>query len=107
MRSPRKAGDKFDFQLQTEHKVVGVKQSRKAVQRGEARLVLLAEDADPQVTEPMQALCNEAQVPVELIPRMSWAPPAAFALAVPSPLCSRKQNDFAFNEYFLGNVVKI
>lgn len=57
-------------QLQTEHKVVGVKQSRKAVQRGEARLVFLAEDADPQVTEPMQALCNEAQVPVELIPRM-------------------------------------
>ena len=57
-------------QLQTEHKVVGVKQSRKAVQRGEARLVFLAEDADPQVTEPMQALCNEAQVPVELIPKM-------------------------------------
>ena len=61
---------KLISQLQTEHKVVGVKQSRKAVQRGEARLVFLAEDADPQVTEPMQALCDQAQVPVELIPKM-------------------------------------
>jgi len=57
-------------QLQTEHKVVGVKQSRKAVQRGKARLVFLAQDADPQVTEPIQALCASSGVPVETIPHM-------------------------------------
>ena len=57
-------------QLQTEHKVVGVKQSRKAVQRGEARLVFLAEDADPQIIEPIQELCQSAGVPVEPVPRM-------------------------------------
>ena len=57
-------------QLQTEHKVVGVKQSRKAVQRGEARLVFLAEDADPQITEPIQELCQSAGIPVEQVPHM-------------------------------------
>lgn len=57
-------------QLQTEHKVVGFKQSRKAVQRGAARVVFLAQDADPQVTEPIQALCRTAGVPVENVPHM-------------------------------------
>lgn len=57
-------------QLQTEHKVVGVKQSRKAVQRGDARLVFLAEDADPQITDPIRQLCQSSGVPVESIPHM-------------------------------------
>lgn len=57
-------------QLQTEHKVVGVKQSRKAVQRGCARLVFLAEDADPQITDPIRQLCQTTGVPVESIPHM-------------------------------------
>lgn len=57
-------------QLQTEHKVVGVKQSRKAVQRGSASRVFLAEDADPQVTEPIRLLCAGAGVPVETVPHM-------------------------------------
>lgn len=57
-------------QLETEHKVVGVKQSRKAVQRGEALLVFLALDADPQVTEPVLQLCKSAKVPVETVDHM-------------------------------------
>ncbi len=57
-------------QLQTEHKVVGVKQSRKAIQRGEARLVFLAEDSDPQVTDPIRSLCLASGVPLETIPHM-------------------------------------
>jgi large subunit ribosomal protein L7A len=57
-------------QLETEHKVVGVKQSRRAVLKGEARLVFLAEDADPQVTEPIQALCSDRGVPVQSVPHM-------------------------------------
>ena len=56
--------------LQTEQKVVGVKQSRKAVQRGEASLVFLAQDADPQVTEPVRELCERSGVPVESVPYM-------------------------------------
>ncbi len=50
--------------------MVGVKQSRKALQRGEARLVFLAEDADPQVTDPIQELCRRTGTPVEHIPHM-------------------------------------
>lgn len=57
-------------QLETEHKVVGVKQSRKAVQRGVAQLVFLALDADPQVTEPVLALCEASHVPVETVSHM-------------------------------------
>ncbi len=57
-------------QLETEHKVVGVKQSRKAVQRGEARLVFLALDADPQVTDPIMELCQALRVTVETVPHM-------------------------------------
>lgn len=57
-------------QLQTEHKVVGVKQSRKAIQRGEARIVFIAEDADPQVTDPIIDLCAAVGVPVQSVPHM-------------------------------------
>lgn len=57
-------------QLETEHKVVGVKQSRKAVQRGEAQLVFLALDADPQVTDPVLQLCQASNVPVETVTHM-------------------------------------
>lgn len=57
-------------QLQTEHKVVGVKQSKKAIQRGKARLVFLAEDADPQVTDPIREMCESLSVPLCSIPHM-------------------------------------
>ena len=57
-------------QLETEHKVVGVKQSRKAIQRGEARVVFVAEDADPQVTDPILDLCGSVGVPVHNVAHM-------------------------------------
>lgn len=57
-------------QLQIEHKVVGVKQSRKAIRRGEARIVFIAEDADPQITDPIIELCNVAGIPVQSVPHM-------------------------------------
>ena len=37
--------------------VVGAKQLRKALQRGRARRVFLARNADPAITEPLEALC--------------------------------------------------
>lgn len=38
--------------------VVGVKQLRKALVAGKAERVFLAEDADPAITEPIEALCK-------------------------------------------------
>ena len=51
-------------------KVVGVKQTKRAIQDGKAACVFLAEDADPRVTDPVAALCGERSIPVERVPRM-------------------------------------
>ena len=44
--------------------VVGAKQLRKAVKAGRAKVVFLAENADPAVTEPLEELCaaNHIQI---------------------------------------------
>ena len=42
--------------------VVGSKQLRKALNKGSARFVYLAENADPAVTEPLEILCKENKV---------------------------------------------
>ena len=46
-------------ELASQEKVIGVKQSRKAIREGRAKRVYLACDADPAITEP------EAGIPVE------------------------------------------
>lgn len=51
--------------MEAEKRVVGVKQSRKAIRDGRARRVFLAEDADPAITEPIAAECAAAGIPVE------------------------------------------
>lgn len=56
--------------LKSADKVVGLKQSRKAVQAGRAKRAYVAEDADPWVIEPFEALCEERQVPVVQVPTM-------------------------------------
>jgi large subunit ribosomal protein L7A len=38
--------------------VVGAKQLRKALNSGSAKFVFLAENADPAITEPIEALCQ-------------------------------------------------
>ncbi len=38
--------------------VVGMKQLRKALDRGTAKWVFLARNADPAITEPLEALCK-------------------------------------------------
>lgn len=50
--------------LKTAPKVAGLKQSQKAVIQGNAKLVFVAEDADPWVTGPFLALCAEHGVQV-------------------------------------------
>ena len=48
--------------LSCENRVVGLKQTRRAVLQGTARRVYLACDADPALTEPLLALCRERGV---------------------------------------------
>ena len=57
-------------ELMNTPKVVGVKQLRKALGRGEIRRVFLADDADPAVTEPVEALALEQGVPVTRVETM-------------------------------------
>lgn len=42
--------------------IVGAKQLRKALNKGIARRVYLAENADPAITEPLAALCQKNSV---------------------------------------------
>ena len=51
--------------------VVGAKQLRKALLAGRARYVFLAQDADPGLTEPIEALCREHSVQCAWVPSMS------------------------------------
>ena len=51
--------------METGKRVVGVKQSRKAIREGRACRIYLASDADPAITEPIRAQCAAAGIPVE------------------------------------------
>ncbi len=52
-------------ELTSQDKVIGVKQSRKAIREGRACRVYLACDADPAITEPVADSCAAAGIPVE------------------------------------------
>jgi len=43
--------------------VVGAKQLRKALEKGNAKFVCLAKNADPAITEPIVSRCELLQVP--------------------------------------------
>ncbi|MCI7473754.1 MAG: ribosomal L7Ae/L30e/S12e/Gadd45 family protein [Clostridiales bacterium] len=57
-------------QLKQGAKVVGVKQTRRAIDDGRAARVFLAQDADPALTGPVETLCAEKGVPVEKVAQM-------------------------------------
>lgn len=57
-------------ELKSGAKVVGVKQTQRAVSDGRARLVFLAQDADPRITEPVAALCREKGISTQSVPGM-------------------------------------
>ena len=50
--------------------VVGAKQLRKALNAGRAQRVYLACNADPAITEPIEALCRQAQVELTWVETM-------------------------------------
>ncbi len=57
-------------ELKAGPRVVGAKQTRRAVADGRAVRVYLAEDADPNVTGPIEDLCQEQGVEVQKVPAM-------------------------------------
>lgn len=54
-------GDLLD--LQKNKVVVGAKQLRKALEKGTAKYVCLAKNADPAITEPIENQCKLRSVP--------------------------------------------
>ena len=52
-------------ELASQKKVIGVKQSRRAIREGRATRVFLADDADPAITDPVAESCKTAGIPVE------------------------------------------
>ena len=65
VRSSAEASPEEVCPMEPEKRVVGVKQSRKAIREGRARRVYLAGDADPALVEPIAAECAAAGIPVE------------------------------------------
>lgn len=57
-------------QLENTAKVVGVKQTRRALNDGRAKELFLARDADPALTEPLSAQAEEKGVRVHWIDSM-------------------------------------
>mgnify|MGYP004532034313 FL=1 len=52
-------------ELSVKEKVVGLKQTLRAVTQGAARCVYLASDADPRLTQPLRDLCAQHGVPCD------------------------------------------
>ncbi len=52
-------------ELASQEKVIGVKQSRRAIREGRATRVFLADDADPAITDPVAESCKTVGIPVE------------------------------------------
>ena len=63
----------FDMlaQLAQATKVVGVKQSTKAIKEGRAVSVFVADDAEQRVIRPIADLCREKNVPLVEVPTMT------------------------------------
>lgn len=57
-------------ELKAGPRVVGVKQTRRAVNDGRALRVFLAQNADPNVTAPVAELCEQHQVPIQWVDTM-------------------------------------
>ena len=58
-------------QLNTQRKVVGIKQLRKAMKDGLVAKAFVAENADPRLTEPLEAECRQYEVELIRVPTMA------------------------------------
>ena len=50
--------------------VVGAKQMKKALSSGRATWVILAENADPAITEPLEQMCRQCHISCAWVPNM-------------------------------------
>lgn len=57
-------------ELKTAHKVVGIKQLRKAIAAGTVKKVFLAADADPMLIDPVAERCRALKIEVISVPTM-------------------------------------
>ena len=57
-----------ELNLSGKRMVVGTKQLKKALLNGRAKRVYLAENADPAITEPLEALCKKCCVSYDWVP---------------------------------------
>lgn len=51
-------------------KVIGTKQVKKAISKGIAKKVFIAEDAEPHIIEPIKELCRQNQVEIQAVKNM-------------------------------------
>ncbi len=58
-------------ELRTAHKVIGVKQSKKAIRDGKAEEVFVALDAEKRVVGPVYELCSETDTKLTEITTMT------------------------------------
>ena len=58
-------------ELRTAHKVIGVKQSKKAIRDGAAAQVFVALDAEKRVVGPIYELCSETETKLTEITTMA------------------------------------
>lgn len=58
-------------ELNSGKKIIGIKQIRKAVSGNQVRIVYLAQDADPFLTDPVRRMCEEKVITVVDVPTMS------------------------------------
>jgi large subunit ribosomal protein L7A len=56
--------------LKTGEKLVGINQARKAVMKGKAKAVFIAEDAEHRIVQPVRELCTGADVEIVRVPTM-------------------------------------
>ena len=53
--------------LQTANRVVGLKQTLRAIESGETDTVFIARDADDRVRVPIEALCKQKQLTISFV----------------------------------------
>lgn len=57
-------------ELKTANKVIGLKQSKRAIKKNEARTVFVACDAEEHLIRPVIELCEEKKITVFKVPTM-------------------------------------
>ncbi len=82
-------------QLSTATRVVGVKQSQKAIREGSAKMVFMACDAEHRITRPIEALCQEKQVEVCMVETMQELGRAA-GIDIGAAVVTVLQDDVSF-----------